>query len=143
NTRATVPSTLLASRRSKRCRTPTRRASLRLVIHLMLSGVRALKLPCSCQSSHSGEWRNGRRARFRSVCPKGCEGSNPSSPTRDLDAPGTASQRRGRRAFAAGGRPPTPPAVGFADGGVGSPLSKDFNRGFAVAEKRMFVWVSN
>jgi hypothetical protein len=29
-----------------------------------------------------GGWRNGRRARFRSVCPKGREGSNPSSPTR-------------------------------------------------------------
>ena len=28
-----------------------------------------------------GGWRNGRRARFRSVCPKGREGSNPSSPT--------------------------------------------------------------
>src|SRR5690606_17088570 len=30
-----------------------------------------------------GEWRNGRRARFRSVCPKGREGSTPSSPTRN------------------------------------------------------------
>src|SRR5690349_4053692 len=28
-----------------------------------------------------GGWRNGRRARFRSVCPQGREGSNPSSPT--------------------------------------------------------------
>src|SRR5206468_4360684 len=28
-----------------------------------------------------GGGRNGRRARFRSVCPKGREGSNPSSPT--------------------------------------------------------------
>jgi hypothetical protein len=33
-------------------------------------------------TNRKGEWRNGRRARFRSVCPKGCEGSNPSSPTR-------------------------------------------------------------
>src|SRR5712691_525886 len=31
-----------------------------------------------------GGWRNGRRARFRSVCPKGREGSNPSSPTSRL-----------------------------------------------------------
>src|SRR5215475_5772445 len=30
----------------------------------------------------SGKWRNGRRARFRSVCPKGREGSTPSFPTR-------------------------------------------------------------
>ncbi len=29
----------------------------------------------------SGEWRNGRRARFRSVCPKGRGGSTPPSPT--------------------------------------------------------------
>jgi hypothetical protein len=28
-----------------------------------------------------GGWRNGSRARFRPVCPKGREGSNPSSPT--------------------------------------------------------------
>jgi hypothetical protein len=28
-----------------------------------------------------GKWRNGRRARFRSVCPKGREGSTPSFPT--------------------------------------------------------------
>ena len=31
--------------------------------------------------THSGEWRNGRRARFRSVYPKGCGGSTPPSPT--------------------------------------------------------------
>jgi hypothetical protein len=29
----------------------------------------------------SGKWRNGRRARFRSVCPEGREGSTPSFPT--------------------------------------------------------------
>jgi hypothetical protein len=29
----------------------------------------------------AGKWRNGRRARFRSVCPKGREGSTPSFPT--------------------------------------------------------------
>lgn len=27
------------------------------------------------------DWRNGRRARFRCECPKGCEGSTPSSST--------------------------------------------------------------
>src|SRR5690606_25397242 len=32
----------------------------------------------------SGKWRNGRRARFRSVCPKGREGSTPSFPTHRL-----------------------------------------------------------
>src|SRR6478736_3865736 len=29
----------------------------------------------------SGKWRNGRRARFRSVCPKGRGGSTPPLPT--------------------------------------------------------------
>ena len=37
---------------------------------------------CGCYSgrraSGQGKWRNGRRARFRSVCPKGREGSTPS-----------------------------------------------------------------
>ena len=33
------------------------------------------------QSSSTGKWRNGRRARFRSVCPKGRGGSTPPFPT--------------------------------------------------------------
>ena len=41
-----------------------------------------------------GKWRNGRRARFRSVCPEGREGSTPSFPTR-----GAPLDRVGLRRF--------------------------------------------
>src|SRR3954467_7656528 len=34
-----------------------------------------------------GKWRNGRRARFRSVCPKGRGGSTPPLPTQDWGTP--------------------------------------------------------
>src|SRR5699024_620485 len=34
-----------------------------------------------CCHSYLGEWRKGRRARFRSVCAQGREGSSPSSAT--------------------------------------------------------------
>src|SRR5690242_2359955 len=50
-----------------------------------------------------GGWRNGRRARFRSVCPKGREGSNPSSPT-------------SRRMLLGGLRPPSRPTAVLARG---------------------------
>src|SRR5919206_587315 len=35
----------------------------------------------------TGKWRNGRRARFRSVCPKGRGGSTPPFPTSAAEAP--------------------------------------------------------
>jgi hypothetical protein len=41
-----------------------------------------------------GKWRNGRRARFRSVCPEGREGSTPSFPTTEPRSPTS-----GARAF--------------------------------------------
>ena len=40
-------------------------------------------------------WRNGRRARFRSVCPKGRGGSTPPIPTRRLGAPCPRKARMG------------------------------------------------
>src|SRR5690606_16832065 len=48
----------------------------------------------------SGKWRNGRRARFRSVCPKGREGSTPSFPTLTGSRSAAGSRRvsGGRRA---------------------------------------------
>src|SRR5436309_6056278 len=58
-----------------------------------------------------GGWRNGRRARFRSVCPKGREGSNPSSPTsRSLLLVGLWPTSPVARSAGPGGRPPEPPA---------------------------------
>ena len=58
-----------------------------------------------------GGWRNGRRARFRSVCPKGREGSNPSSPTRQLVLfAGRWPASRWSAALVRGGDPPEPPA---------------------------------
>src|SRR5208283_636749 len=64
-----------------------------------------------------GGWRNGRRARFRSVCPKGREGSNPSSPTHEVSAgpDGRAGTRygttiTGQRAWRAS-HPETEPAT--------------------------------
>jgi hypothetical protein len=58
-----------------------------------------------------GGWRNGRRARFRSVCPKGREGSNPSSPTRRfmLFAGPLGQLPVGSRSAGPGGRPPGTP----------------------------------
>src|SRR5208282_957296 len=64
-----------------------------------------------------GGWRNGRRARFRSVCPKGREGSNPSSPTNQVHSgpDGHAGTRygttiTGQRAWRAS-HPETEPAT--------------------------------
>ena len=57
-----------------------------------------------------GGWRNGRRARFRSVCPKGREGSNPSSPTRRFMLfAGRWPASRVVRGAGPGGRPPGTP----------------------------------
>src|SRR5688500_3358970 len=42
-------------------------------------------------------WRNGRRARFRSVCPKGRGGSTPPIPTRTPQ--GLADHRRALKSF--------------------------------------------
>ncbi len=55
----------------------------------------------------TGEWRNGRRARFRSVCPKGREGSTPSSPTRR--SPGSCFAGGPFSYFLCGGRAPAGP----------------------------------
>jgi hypothetical protein len=57
-------------------------------------------------------WRNGRRARFRSVCPKGRGGSTPPIPT-----------RRPRRLFVRGTREPAGPSRHICSGGraPGSP----------------------
>src|SRR5262249_14846748 len=90
--RANAPSTMPSSRRSKRCRTPTRAASLRLLRTRCYPGYECTWGRANL-SPRPGGWRNGRRARFRSVCPKGCEGSNPSSPTVQL-ACGNAGQFR-------------------------------------------------
>ncbi len=58
-----------------------------------------------------GGWRNGRRARFRSVCPKGREGSNPSSPTRlFMLFAGRWPASRWSAVLARGDDPPEPPA---------------------------------
>jgi hypothetical protein len=53
---------------------------------------------------------------FRRSCPKSgihhrCEGSNPSSPTRDSDDPCAAQQHRGRRAISPGGTTPRSPPM--------------------------------
>src|SRR4029450_2887440 len=65
-------------------------------------------------------WRNGRRARFRSVCPKGRGGSTPPIPTsygRPLSA---ESADRGRSSFLLRGpRPRTPRVAAGAGGGGG------------------------
>src|SRR5689334_15052365 len=55
-------------------------------------------------------WRNGRRARFRSVCPKGRGGSTPPIPTK-LQGPLLAeSVSRGPSAYLLGApSPPKPP----------------------------------
>src|SRR5206468_12071673 len=58
-----------------------------------------------------GGWRNGRRARFRSVCPKGREGSNPSSPTsRRTLLGGLRPPSLTTAVLARGDAPPEPPA---------------------------------
>src|SRR5262249_30731987 len=57
--------------RRANARTDTRRATL----------PRVARTDVAYPSENAGKWRNGRRARFRSVCPKGREGSTPSFPT--------------------------------------------------------------
>src|SRR5450755_1610424 len=70
-----------------------------------------------------GGWRNGRRARFRSVCPKGREGSNPSSPTRRLAVLGGLwPPSRLSAVLVRGDDPPDPPRGALADSGI-SPLA--------------------
>src|SRR6185312_13182725 len=60
-----------------------------------------------------GGWRNGRRARFRSVCPKGREGSNPSSPTSRLSLLGGLRPPAPRAAvLSLGPEPPDPHGAG-------------------------------
>ena len=59
-------------------------------------------ISCGC----SGEWRNGRRARFRSVCPQGRGGSTPPSPTTCRSSNGRCTSREpcpgfGRAGFSA------------------------------------------
>src|SRR5207244_8565898 len=62
-----------------------------------------------------GGWRNGRRARFRSVCPKGREGSNPSSPTsRRTLLGGLRPPSRPTAVLARGDDPPEPPGVALS-----------------------------
>ena len=119
-TRAKVPSTSPSRRRSKRCSTPTpdplpcRRRSYPRSRH----GPRRPPARVLACAFHSGEWRNGRRARFRSVCPKGRGGSTPPSPTLPRacspsrttpppgPGPGPARGRRGPRCTTRSGWPP-------------------------------------
>src|SRR5687768_15801303 len=57
-------------------------------------------------------WRNGRRARFRSVCPKGRGGSTPPIPTRSPGRPLSAERAdRGRSAYLLRGPSPRTPRV--------------------------------
>ena len=49
--------------------------------------------------ARQGKWRNGRRARFRSVCPKGRGGSTPPLPTQFDDDPARPGSLRERGTF--------------------------------------------
>src|SRR5260370_39118383 len=70
-----------------------------------------------------GGWRNGRPARFRSVCPKGREGSNPSSPTSRLVlVVGLRPTSRLAAVLVRGDDPPEPPARPFLPRGF-SPMA--------------------
>ena len=99
-TRAKASPTIPWRRRSNLSTRPNRPSSVRIGVLLAMPIVsvlaRAVELPVGqvdrwggqpCFPAlcylrfRQGEWRNGRRARFRSVCPKGREGSTPSSPT--------------------------------------------------------------
>src|SRR5690349_3423630 len=49
--------------------------------------------------ARQGKWRNGRRARFRSVCPKGRGGSTPPLPTHEHHRRAPGPKGSGARAF--------------------------------------------
>src|SRR3954463_10643511 len=114
-------------RRSKRCSTPTvaplHSAGRPAVPTVIVAGPNAGYRPGTCDApqgawigpprghppagfggpaatvvARQGKWRNGRRARFRSVCPKGRGGSTPPLPTSSWGIPQGLETETGRAA---------------------------------------------
>jgi hypothetical protein len=84
----------------------------------------------------SGKWRNGRRARFRSVCPNGRGGSTPPLPT--LRGPGFRGRKRLGRIRVPPACSPMPRQRGLAGPGTAIPHVRDLPSS-AVRLARLFT----